>query len=181
MYQKYLRTIFFIILFSIASVCIISIPYLETKTLDQGSLTNGSNLSKFKPFQEETIEFPWRSYNQEIFINISLNRGKISIQLIGKEEFSYFLEGNPYVPYWEVINTTGLTTNIPISPPIQGYNYILFYAEEDILVEENIIFYWQLKIKYLRYASSYWLFFLGIAIILISYYSYFRYQCRRKD
>lgn len=179
MHLRYLRTIFFIILLSTASVCLLFIPYQETKTLDQGNLANGSNLSKFKTFQAEAIEFPWRSYNQEIFLNISLIDGKISIQLIGAEDFTNFLYGNHYVPYWEVINITGIMINIKISPQLQGRKYILFFVDSNAVAEEDIIFYGKVKVCYLRYASSYGLLFLGISIILISYYGYQRFKWKR--
>jgi len=149
------------------------------KTIDQGAPPYGTTLSKFKTFQAQSIEFPWRSYNQDIFLNISLDQGKISIQIIGDIEYQYFRNGYPYVPCWEVINITGIMINIQISPQLQGRKYILFFVDSNAVSEDDIIFFGEVRVSYLRYASSYGLLFLGISIILISYYIYQRFKWRR--
>jgi len=176
--RKFSWFIFFIILSSTASAGLLFIPYPETKALDSG-YTVGHGLSQFHSYYTLLVEFPWRSYTQEIFLNISVEQGTISLQLIDNKEFNRYLNGEPYIPYWGVENITEFTVIIHISPPFQSNIVILFYAEEYPVAEEDtILYYSELKVSYIRYASSYGLFFFGVAVILISYYGYRRYKWR---
>ncbi len=118
-----------------------------------------------------------KSYNQEFFLNISLPHGNISLQIMDRNNLNSFYYGWPYDPYLEVINTTGFTMNIQISPRFQGKMVIKFYTDAvDDVGEGDIILYIEIEVSYLRYASSYGLIFLGIGVILISYYGYSRYK-----
>ncbi len=170
--RKFSWFIFFIIVSSTASAGLLFIPYPETKILDSG-YPDGHSLSQFNSYYAERVEFPWRSHTQEIDLNISVKRGTISLQILDSKEFNLYLNGDPYVPYWEVENITRFTTTVQITPPFQSNIVLLFYAEE-----ETILYYSELKVRYIRYASSYGLFFFAVAIILISYYGYRRYKWR---
>ena len=189
--RKFPWLIFYIIVFSTASVCLLFIPYPITKVLDDGNSSHTLSRSGYKSVHGQYVEFPWRSYNQEFFLNISLPHGnislphgKISLQIMDRNDLNSFKYGwpyDPYVPYLEVINTTGFTMNLQISPRFQGKMVIWFYLDDPHDIdEEDIIFYSEIKVRYLRYASSYGLFFLGVAVILISYYGYRKYKWRNK-
>ncbi len=190
--RKFPWLIFYIIVCSTASVCLLYIPYPITKVLDDGAYSHHLSMSReYKGVHSLYIEFPWRSYNQEFFLNISLPHGnislphgKISLQIMDRNDLNSFKYGwpyDPYVPYLEVINTTGFTMNLQISPRFQGKMVIWFYLDDPHDIdEEDIIFYSEIKVRYLRYASSYGLFFLGVAVILISCYGYRRYKWRNK-
>lgn len=169
-HRKFSWIIFFIILVSTASVCLLFIPYPETKVIESGI---HAGLSSDNPYTIRPVEFPWRSHSQEIFLNVTVTEGNISLQIIDTNAGMDFLSGRPYVPYWEIINTTGFTANIQISPPAKGLRHILIYAEDDAW-----FFIREIKISYLNYASSYGFFFLGVAVILISFYGYRRYKWR---
>ncbi len=186
--QKFSWLIFYIIISSTASVCQLFIPYPITKVVDDGNDNHHLSMSReYKGYHDQYIEFPWRSYNQEFFLNISLPHGnislphgKISLQIMDRNDLNSFLYGwpyDPYVPYLEVINTTGFIMNLQITPRFEGEMVIWFYYDDpDDIAEEDIIFYSEIEVRYLRYASSYGLFFLGIAVILIFYYGYHRYK-----
>ncbi|KKN10287.1 hypothetical protein LCGC14_1038030 [marine sediment metagenome] len=176
--RKFSWFIFFIILSSTASAGLLFIPYPETKVLDSGYIV-GHGLTKSTSYYTQYVEFPWRSHSQEIFLNISVERGTISLQLIDSKEFNLYLNGEPYISYWEVENITEFTITIQISPPIQSNIVVLFYAEEyPVTGEDTILYYSELKVSYIRYASSYGLFFFVVAVILISSYGYRRYKWR---
>jgi len=188
--RKFPWLIFYIIVFSTASACLLFIPYPITKVVDDGNDCHKFSLSLYKGAHNEYVEFPWRSYNQEFFLNISLPygnislpHGKISVQIFDINDLNSFFNEDrygPYVRYLEAINTTGFTMNLQISPRFQGIMVIRFYADSpDDVAEEDIIFYSEIEVSYLRYASSYGFIFLGIAVILISYYGYRRYKWRR--
>ncbi len=171
MHRKFSWLFFFIILFSTASLCILFIPYPETQVMHNPY-----------PGQEEEywgfssgigVEFPWRSYNKKMFLNVSLTQGTINLQIFDR----YVYREEFYIPYWEILNTTGFTTTIKLSLPIKEYLYIRFDPQNVSDIFNDI--YSEIKISYLRYASNYGFFFLGLAFILISYYGYRRYTWRR--
>ncbi len=170
MHRKFSWTFFFIIIFSTSSICLLIIPYPETYNFKIGESPARVSLSGQNSYAIIPFEFPWRSYSQEIFINITLAQGTISIQILDTKEVGYYLSGWSYIPYWEEINSTGFATNIQISSPFKGYRYILFHTEDDVS------FFVEIKMSCLRYASSYGFFFLGVAVILIFYYGYSRYK-----
>jgi len=165
MHKKFSRLGFFIIFFSISSTCLLFIPYPEAKFDELGC----TDMTKDHHF-DEMIEFPWRSYNQEIYLYINVSEGKITLQILDNEAYFNYLFEDLYVPYREFRNITELTTTIHLLPSFQGRGAILFIAEEDAS------FCRETKVSYFRYASSYGFFFLGIAVILFSYYINRRYK-----
>ncbi len=178
--RKFSWLIFFIILSSTVSLCLLFVPYPETKTLDRGYPV-GHGLSSHNSYYIDWFEFPWRSHSQEIFLNISVERGTISLQIIDSKGFKSFLNEEPYIPYWEVENITEYIATIQIIPPFQGNTFILFHAEEyPVGEEDDILYFSEIIISYIRYASSYGLFFLGVTVVLISSYGYRRYKWRSK-
>jgi len=160
--------IFFIISCSTASLCLIFIPYPENQVINNPSSILGGK----SWYDRIKVEFPWRSYNKEIFLNVSLTQGTINLQIF--DNMYNYEEGL----YWEILNTTGFTTTIKISPPIKGYLYIYFDTQNISNIFNDI--YIEIKVSYLRYASSYGFVFLGIAVILISYYGYIKYKMKSK-
>jgi len=165
---------FFIILCSTASLCLLIIPYPETqvKYNPYHSLEEG-----YSSFSGGIVfEFPWRSYNKEMFLNVSLTNGTINLQIY--DRYVYYYERGIYNPYWEILNTTGFMTTIKLSPPIKDYLYIRFDPQNVSDVFDDI--YSEIKVSYLRYASNYGFFFLGVAVLLISYYGYRKYKWRNK-
>ncbi|MFX1501953.1 MAG: hypothetical protein ACFFDH_13400 [Promethearchaeota archaeon] len=154
---------FFIILFSTISVCLLFIPYSESKVIGD-SLTSSNTIIY--------LEYPWRSFSQEIFLNATVTEGNITLQIIDTEALINLIRDQTYVPYWEITNVTDLITNIEISPPDYYPMYILVSAEGEFSFSLEI------EVSYLNYASNYGFFFLGVAIILISFYLFCRYKLR---
>ncbi|KKN41384.1 hypothetical protein LCGC14_0723800 [marine sediment metagenome] len=169
--RKFSWLTFFIILFSTSSICLLFIPYQETKHLDQGYPIESQNSNNV-----HLVQFPWRSFNQKIYVNISVFNGTISLQIIERSEFVSFFAGEPYSPYWKVDNITVFEETIQITPPFQGY--ILVYVEKTAGDSVTFLLYSEITVYYLRYASSYGFVFLGVAVILISSYWYRRYKWR---
>ena len=99
---------------STASVCLLFIPYPETKVIEGGIPGLRYNLSSDNPYTLISIEFPWRSHSQEIFLNVTVTKGNITLQIIDTNAGLDFVSGDLYVPYWEIINTTSFTKNIQI-------------------------------------------------------------------
>jgi len=117
-----------------------------------------------------SLWFPSGSINQEVYLNITLIEGKLTITLLDDEQWYNFWMGHSYTPYWEVINITDVLTTIQINPPFQFSGFLIFYGEEDSIYQGEIF------VSYYRYYTSYAVVFLGIAILLISYYFYRKYK-----
>ena len=118
----------------------------------------------------KSLTFPSGSFNQEIYLNITLNEGKLTIFLLDDEQWLNFWRGHSYTPYWEVINSTDVLTTIQINPPFHFSGMLIFYGEEDSIYQGEIY------VSYFRYYTSYAVVFLGIMIVLISYYFYRKYK-----
>ncbi len=65
---------------------------------------------------------------------------------------------------------------IQITPSFQGSLFILIFVDD--FAGEEASLYGDITVYYWRYASSYGNVFLGVAVILISYYGYRRYKWR---
>lgn len=165
MHKKFSRLGFFIIFFSISSACLLFIPYPEAKFDELGC----TDMTKDQHFTER-IEFPWRSYNQDIYLYINVTEGILTLQILDNEAYFDYLFEDLYIPYREFRNITELNTTIHLLPSFQGIGAILFIAEEDTSLCKKI------NVSYFRYASSYGFFFLGIVVILISHCAYRRYK-----
>ena len=160
--------IFFIISCSIASLCLLFIPYPETQVINNPTNIPGGGKSWMDRIE---VGFPWRAYNKEIFLNVSLTQGTINLQIFDNRY------NNEEGLYWEILNTTGFTTTIQIYPPNKGFLFIYFDPQNGSSIFHDI--YSEIKISYLRYASSYGFVFLGIVVILISHYGYIKYKINR--
>ena len=168
MHRKFPWLVFFIILFSTSSICLLFIPYQETRHLDQRSENAGTL---------QYVVFPWRSFNQEISFNISVNNGTSSLTiLLDSSDILSFMRGEPYGYYWKVENITLFESTIQITPSFQGYLFISVLVDD--FAGEEASLYYEITVYYWRYASSYGFVFLGVAVILISYYGYRRYKWR---
>ena len=121
-------------------------------------------------YSVKSLMFPSGSFNQEIFVNITFNEGKLTIFLLDSEQEYNFWMGHSYTPYWEGVNITNVLTTIQINPPFHLTGALIFYCEEDSTFQREI------HVSYFRYYTSYAVVFLGIMIVLISYYYYRKYK-----
>ena len=163
---KFSWLLFFIILFGTSggSLMFISFPIEEeVDSYGYRTIIKGDN-----SFQ--SLRFPPGSFNQEIFVNITFNEGKLTIMLLDDEQARNFWMGYSYTPYWEVINSTDVLTTIKINPPFHFSGVLIFYCQEDSTFQREI------HVSYFRYYTSYAVVFLGIMIGLISYYFYRKYK-----
>ncbi|KKN17863.1 hypothetical protein LCGC14_0961580 [marine sediment metagenome] len=177
--RKFSWLTFFIFLFSTSSICLLFIPYQETKHLDQGYPIEEHNYSQISFNAYHMIELPWRSFNQEIYFNVSVYNATISLQiLVDPSDFVNFFMREPYGSHWEVNNITIFENTIQITPSIQGLILIVVTGNKSLGNSTSILLYSGITVYYLRYASSYGLVFLGVAVILISSYGYRRYRWR---
>ena len=177
--RKFPWFIFFIILFTTSGICLSFIPYQEIRHIDQGYPIEGHKYSQISFTKFYMVDFPWRTLNQEIYLNISIFNATSSLQiLVDHFNIASFSRGEPYGSYWKVNNITVFENTIQITPSKQGNILIIVSGDEITGDETSILLYSEITVKYLRYASSYGFVFLGIAVILISSYGYRRYKWR---
>jgi len=163
---KFSWLLFFIILFGMSAVSLMLIPFPineEVNSYEYRTISKGD-------YNFQSLWFPSGSFNQKLYLNITLIEGKLTIRLLDDEQDYNFWMGLSYTPYWEVINITDVLTTIQINPPFQFSGRLMFYGEEDSIYQEEIY------VSYFRYYTSYAVVFLGIAILLISYYFYRKYK-----
>jgi len=158
--------IFFIIFFSIIGLGLLFTPFPKTIIVcERGE----SNILKGN-YGLDTVTFPWRSFNQEIIINLNITEGNLTLQILEPIENWKREQGEPYDTYFKRTNITELNTTILLDPPLQGFIEIVYIVDEDSTIYKN------LEVNYYFYYNNYGIFFLSIAIILISYYIYQRYK-----
>lgn len=153
-------------LFGTSGVSLLVIPFPineEVNSYAYQTLIKGDN-----NFQR--VMFPSGSFNQEIYLNITLIEGKLTLMLLDDEQEYNFWMGHSYTPYWEIINSTGILTTIQIDPPFHFSGFLIFYGEE------NSIYQGEIYVSYFRHYTSYAVVFLGFTIVLISYYLYRKYK-----
>jgi len=149
-----------------SSVSLIVIPFPiteEANSFTYRTINKGEN--NFQRFW-----FPSGSINQEIYMNITVIEGNLTIMLLDDEQEYNFWVQQSYTPFWEVINITDILTTIQINPPFHFSGFLIFYGEEDS------IYHGEIYASYFRYYTSYAVVFLGIMIVLISYYFYRKYK-----
>jgi len=156
---------FFIIFFSIIGLGLLFIPFPKTKIVSEGIFTVRTG-----NYDSIIVDFPWRSFNQEIIINLNITEGNLTLQILDSKAYWEWLLEEPYDPYFQRTNITELNTKILLDPPLQGPVAIVVFVEEGLTYSKDI------KANYYFYYNNYGIFFLSIAIILISYYIYQRYK-----
>ena len=153
-------------LFGTSGVSLMVIPFPITE--EANSYTYQTLIKGENNFQ--SLRFPSGSINQEVYLNLTVIEGNLTIILLDDEQEYNFWMGLPYTPYWEVINITDVLTTIQINPPFHFSGFLIFYGEEDSIYQGEIY------ISYFRYYTSYAVVFLGITIVLVSYYFYRKYK-----
>lgn len=156
---------FFIIFFSIIGLGLLFTPFLKTIIVCEKVESN-----ILKGNYGYIVTFPWRSFNQEIIINFNITEGNLTLQILEPIENWKREQGEPYDTYFKRTNITELNTTILLDPPLQGLIEIVYIVDEDSTIYKN------LEVNYYFYYNNYGIFFLSIAIILISYYLYQRYK-----
>ena len=153
-------------LFGTSGVSLMVIPFPITE--EANSYTYQTLIKGENNFQ--SLQFPSGSINQEVYLNLTVIEGNLTIMLLDGEQWRNFWMGHSYTPYWEIINSTDVLITIKINPPFPFSGHFIFYGEEDSIYQGEIY------ISYFRYYTSYAVVFLGITIVLVSYYFYRKYK-----
>ncbi len=151
--------------FTLLSIICLFVPFQKTETimpeLDYG-IVEGNKLYYH-------FEYPWRSIDQKIIIELNASKGKISLIIMDESAFTHYLLKNHYDPYFQSFNFTQIKKELMILPPNQDELTIIIIIEEDTDLNGSI------ETQYLYYYSNYGIFFLIIVSIIIAYYTYHRY------
>lgn len=169
MRKKLSQNEFFIVFFSIISIIMLFVPFQKTEV----PIYYGIDGYDKGDFGIDTFNLPWRSYNQELELNLTIISGKLRLLILDNTNAINFFTQKPINPYLQVENITkDLYIKIFLNPPMQGSINILFIAEEFTWLKRDII------LRYTFFHSNYGFFFLGIVFIFSSYYIYKKYKLR---
>ncbi len=156
------------ICFTLLSIMGLFVPFQKTETimpeLDYG-IVEGNKLYYH-------FEYPWRSFDQKIIIDLNASKGKISLLIMDERTFTYYLLKQQYDTYFQSFNFTVMKKELMIFPPNQDELTIIVIIEEDTELKGSI------ETQYLFYYSNYGIFFLIIVSIIIAHYLYHRYTRR---
>ena len=166
MSRKITQQEFIILFFSITSIILLLVPFPKTIIYP----------AEVSPWMNSSDEFvlPWRSYDQQIDLNLTVVYGNLSLFIIDREGyFAWIFEDQEIQSYYQIENITDtLILSIPLNPPITQSMYILYIPSEDSS------FHRELRITYTFFHSNYGFFFLSIALILGGRYSYVKIKNR---
>jgi hypothetical protein len=99
--------------FVVGAVLSFTVPYQEEEMIlwgpDFGIVANLK-----APFH---TEYPMRSYNQSIHIDLHCTKGSLDIVVLKTTEWDAWDQGDNYSAYFEAKNVTDVMTTIEVSPP----------------------------------------------------------------
>ena len=165
MSRKITQQEFIILFFSITSIVLLLVPFPKTIIYPVEE----------RPWMNSFEEFvlPWRSYDQQIDLNLTIVYGNLSIFIIDREAYFKWNQDQDFQTYYQIENITDtLILSIQFNPPITQSIYILY------IPSENSEFQRELKISYIFFHTNYGFFFLCIALIVGGRYGYIKIKNR---
>ena len=169
MSRKIKQQEFNILFFSITSIILLLVPFPKT------IIYPAEGIAFVNPGNYGWDEFvlPWRSYDQQIDLNLTLVYGNLSILILDREAYFKWTLDRDFQTYFQIGNITNtLILSIQFNPPITQSMYILYIPSEDSSYRR------ELRINYTFFHSNYGLFFLSIALIVGGRYSYVKIKNR---
>ena len=159
-----------ILFFSITSIVLLLVPFPKTITYPAEGIhcVNPGN------FHDDNFNLPWRSYDQQIVLNLTIVNGNLSLMVLDHDAYkTWRFEDQDIQSYYQIGNITDtLILTIPFTSPITNYMHILY------IPSENSEFRRELKISYIFFHTNYGFFFLGIALIVGGRYGYVKIKNR---
>jgi len=169
MSRKITRQEFIILFFSITSIVLLLVPFPKTIIYPAEGITDVSTGN----YSWDEYNLPWRSYDQQIDLNLTLVYGNLSIFIIDREAFFKWHQDQDFQTYYQIENITDtLILSIQFNPPVTQSMYIIYIPSEDSS------FHRELRITYTFFHSNYGFFFLSIALIVGGRYSYVKIKNR---
>jgi len=169
MSRKITQQEFIILFFSIMSMVLLLVPFPKTIIYP----AEGNFQVYPGNFPSDHFIFSWRSYNQQIDLNVTIVYGNISLFILDSEALSKWYQDQDFQAYYQIGNITDtLILSIQFNPPITQYMNILYYSSEESSFQR------ELRINYTFFHSNYGFFFLGIALIVGGRYIYVKIKNR---
>jgi len=169
MSRKITRQEFIILFFSITSIVLLLVPFPKTIRYPAEGITDVTPGN----YSWDEFVLPWRSYDQQIDLNLTLVYGNLSLFIIDREAYFKWLWEEDFQSYYQIENITDtLILSIQFNPPVTQSMYIIYIPSEDSS------FHRELRINYTFFHSNYGFFFLSIALIVGGRYSYVKIKNR---
>ena len=121
MNRKITQKEFIILFFSITSMVMLLVPFPKTIIYP----------AEESPWMNSYDEFvlPWRSYDQQIDLNLTLVYGNLSLFITDMEAYFEWHQGRDFQSYYQIENIKDtLILSIPLNPPITQSMYILYLS-----------------------------------------------------
>ena len=157
--------------FTILALALLLIPYKVT-TYYPGPQPNDRFETWIDENQTNSMDYylPWRSYDQQFSIYINASEGRFTIEILNQYSLWDKTVGREYEAYFRVTNLTFFEDIITLYPLQNGPIYITITAEEYTVLNASSI------LTYYSYYSNYGFFFLGISLLLTSFYVYQKFK-----
>ena len=170
MSRKITQQEFIILFFSITSIILLLVPFPKTIIFPAEGIYGVNSGS----FHDDDFNLPWRSYDQQIVLNLTIVSGNLSLMVLDHDAYNTWrFEDQEIQSYYQIGNITDtLILTIPFTSPITHYMHILY------IPSEYSEFRRELKISYTFFHTNYGFFFLGIALIVGGRYGYVKIKNR---
>ncbi len=169
MSRKITRQEFIILFFSITSIVLLLVPFPKTIIYPAEGITDVTPGN----YSWDEFVLPWRSYDQQIDLNLTLVYGNLSLFILDREAYFKWTLDRDFQTYYQIENITDtLILSIQFNPPITQSMYIIYIPSEDSS------FHRELRINYTFFHSNYGFFFLSIALIVGGRYGYVKIKNR---
>ena len=169
MSRKITQQEFIIIFFSITSIVLLLVPFPKTIIYP----AEGTTFVTPGNHSWDDFNLPWRSYDQQIDLNLTVVIGNLSILILDREGYYKWHHDQDFQTYYQIGNITDtLILSIQFNPPITQYIHIIYIPSEDSS------FHRELRITYTFFHSNYGFFFLSIALIVGGRYGYVKIKNR---
>jgi hypothetical protein len=110
---------------------------------------------------------PWRSFNQNLSLNIEVKNGTISLLVLNDTALYNFNNNNSFNPYIIKDNVSEAQISIPIKPPVRGDLTLVLWTDvsEAILCGKAVL-------KYFYFNTNFGIFLIFIGTLGVIYYLY---------
>ena len=147
------------IIFISVGIILILVPFPATKTVferENSTILSGN-------FYIAHTQYPWRSYNQLVYVDIEAFNGTFTFLMLDEIGFSNWIGHLPFYSFYQANNITEVETTIFIEPPYLDHLHFIIIANSTIYYSALI------EVHYLDYFTSWGGLSIGIGLVPIFY------------
>ncbi|MFX0022732.1 MAG: hypothetical protein ACFE9S_10420 [Candidatus Hermodarchaeota archaeon] len=141
-------------------IILVSVPFPANKTIferENSTILSGN-------FYITHTQYPWRSYNQLVDIDIETINGSFTLLVLDETGLSDWIALLPFSAIYETENVTDVKTSFTIEPPYLGQLHFIIIANTTINYSALI------KLYYWNYLTNWGIFSLGVGLVPLIYF-----------